>query len=123
MSVTAVEPSEPIDPIDPIFFDWMNEVVDLAVGADGTVFAVAPAGVALLYGSGESTLIDVEGLPEGTPGDGWPGRYITHVAVPNPQERGTDGMLWVAGNAVSHTDDEQFGRRERFRWCPIRADT
>lgn len=98
VSVTAIEPS------DPLGFDWMNEVVDVAGAADGTVHAVATAGVASLDGTGEWTLIDVEGLP-GEMGqvDGWPGRYITQVAA------GSDDSLWVAGFASSSEDDEQFG--------------
>ena len=96
-SVTAVDPPDPID------FDWMNDVVDLTVAVDGTVFAVAHAGVASLHIAGDWTLINMEDLPEGIPGDGSPGRYTTQAAA------GPDGALWVAGEAMSHVDDEQFG--------------
>lgn len=98
-SVTVVETLEPVDAI---AFDWMNEVVDLAIAWDTEVYAVAPGGVARL-GGGEWMSINVEDLPVGTPGDGWPGRYITQAAAAG------DGSLWVAGHATSHADDEEFG--------------
>ena len=101
VSVTAIEPSGPIDPID---FDWMNEVVDLAAGPDGLVYAVAPVGLAMLDQAGEWTLLDVEELPVGIGLDSRLSDWnLTHIAT------GPDGTVWVAGLAVSHADDEQFG--------------
>jgi hypothetical protein len=99
-SVTVVETLEPVDPIT---FDWMNEVVDLAVAWDTEVHAVAPVGVAWFDGGSEWISIDVEDLPEGTPDDGSPGRYITQAAA------APGGSLWVAGHATSHADHEEFG--------------
>ena len=98
--MTVAETLETVDPID---FGWMNEVVDLAVAWDSEIHAVAPAGVAWLGGDGEWVSINVRRLPEGTPNDGWPGRHISQAAA------APGGSLWVAGQAMSPVDDEQFG--------------
>lgn len=85
--------------------DWVYEVNDVEVSPDGLVYVAAPVGVARLDGAGEWTLIDVEGLPTGRGLEGSPGRNIEQIAI------GSDGVLWVAGTAVSTPDDEQFGGR------------
>lgn len=102
--------------------DWVFEVNDVEVSADGLVYVVAPVGVAWLDGAGEWTLVNVEGLPAGTGLEGFPGRNIEQIAI------GSDGVLWVAGSAVSPADDEQFGGSldgwfdVRWLWWVARLD-
>ena len=90
--------------------DWLDRVSDVAFGTDGSVFVAGPRGIASLDASGDWTLIDVTGLPEGAGlgaedgfDEGWPGRMIDMIAV------GPAGELWVVGTATSSTEDEAFG--------------
>ncbi len=65
---------------------------------------VAGAGVASLDGEDEWVLLDIAELPEGNgPGDGWPGRVVDQITI------GPDGTVWLAGEATSDADDEEFG--------------
>jgi len=84
--------------------DWLDDVVDVAIAPDGSIFVAALMGVASLDASGEWTLVDLTGLPEGSGLEGGlPGRVIDMITV------GQDGELWVAGSASSAEDDQQFG--------------
>ena len=77
---------------------------DVAVAPDGLVYAAAPAGIASMDVTGEWTLIDIAGLPQGRPLDnGWPAPRIGNVAI------GPDGALWAGGTSWSTVDDEEFG--------------
>ncbi|MBT8240580.1 MAG: hypothetical protein KJN63_05075 [Acidimicrobiia bacterium] len=80
-------------------------MTDVALGADGLVYASAQVGVAALDPeAGDWTVLDIEGLPRGAPADElWPARSISQVAT------GPDGSLWLAGWAHSYVDDEDFG--------------
>jgi hypothetical protein len=99
----TLEPSEP-EPDDAVDTAWMAAFNDVAVTADGLVYASAQIGIAALDGSGEWTIVDVDGLPEGPGVEEWlPGRSITNLAT------GPDGELWAAGWAHSTVDDEEFG--------------
>jgi hypothetical protein len=84
--------------------DWMYEVRDIDVALNGLVYVAGGAGVASLDSEGDWTLLDIDGLPEGTgTEDGYPGRVIDQITI------GPDGTVWLAGMATSHADDEQFG--------------
>ena len=99
----TLEPAEP-EPDGPVDTAWMGAFNDVAVTLDGQVYASAAVGIAALDGSGEWTIVDVDGLPEGAGKEEWlPGRSIDHVAT-RP-----DGELWAAGWAHSTLDDEEFG--------------
>ena len=84
--------------------DWMYTVVDVAVAPDGSVYAAAPAGIAVLEDAGAWSQIDIEGLPGGEPLDnGWPSPRIGNIAI------GPDGALWAGGTSWSTAEDEAFG--------------
>jgi sugar lactone lactonase YvrE len=110
--------------VEPGFLNWAYEVNDVAVSPDGLVYVTAPVGVATHpYPFGEGTLIDVEGLPAGTGlnDELFPVRHINQIAT------GPDGLIWIAGFAMSHADDEQFGGTldrggRRILWWVARND-
>lgn len=84
--------------------DWMYTVVDVAVDPNGSVYAAAPAGIALLGDDGAWKQIDIESLPGGEPLDnGWPSPRIGNIAI------GPDGALWAGGTTWSTVEDEAFG--------------
>jgi glucose/arabinose dehydrogenase len=106
-TVSATNP-EISDSIDWDTFNWMSEIADVAITSDGWLYAVAPAGVAWQGTVGDWELTDIGALPVGSGGDDGLPRTISHVAAAGP-ETTMEGFLWVAGFAMSHIDDEEFG--------------
>jgi hypothetical protein len=89
----------------------MYEVSDIDVAPNGLVYVAGGAGVASLDSEGDWTLLDIDGLPEGTgTEDGYPGRIVEQITF------GPDGALWVAGIATSPAEDWQFGGILGWGW-------
>ena len=98
------------EPVGSTAAGWTEGVNDVAAGSDGRIYVAGPAGLAGLTPEGDWVVFDLGELPAGTGAPfppRWPaelpGRMIHHVAV------GPDGELWLAGQAFSHVDDEEFG--------------